>query len=173
MLTKDRKEEIIKDLQEKAQNSKAIVFADYSGLTVKELAELRGEMRQQGIEFKVARKTLMNLAFAKAGTEGVQATELEGQVGIAFAKDDEVSAAKILDKFSKKSKKMQLLGGVLENKFINMEQVLALAKLPSKEELLAKMVGSLSAPMRGLLNVFSGNARSLVYVLRAISEKKA
>ncbi len=173
MLTKDRKKEIIKELQEKAENSKAIVFANYSGLTVKDLAHLRGEMRQQGVEFKVARKTLMDLALKKAEIEGVQTNELDGQVGVAFSEGDEVVAAKILSNFAKKNKSLQLLGGVLEKKFIGFDQVMFLAKLPSKEELLAKLVGSLAAPMSGLLNVFSGNTRNLVYALKAISEKKA
>lgn len=173
MLTKDKKKEILKELEEKAKNSKAVVFADYSGLSVKDLTDLRNKMREQGVEFKVARKTLVSLALEKAGLKEVDAKGLEGQIGLAFSNQDEIAAAKMLNDFAKKNDKLKIRGGVLEQKFIDVEKVLSLAKLPSKQELLAKLVGSISAPMSGLLNVCQGNLRGLVYALKALGDKKA
>lgn len=134
---------------------------------------MRKELLQEGAEFKVARKTLINLAMEQAGIKDVDARSLDGQLGVAFSPKDEVAPAKVLNKFSKTNENIKILGGVLENKFIDAEAVLALAKLPSKQELLAKVVGSISAPMSGLLNVFSGNTRSLVYALNAIKDQRA
>jgi len=173
MLTKNRKKEVIKELEEKAKNSKAVVFADYSGLTVNDLNSLRGQLREHEADFKVAKKTLVNLAFKNAGLKNVETKNLAGQMGIAFGMSDEVAPAKVLNKFAKTNPNLKILGGVLEGVFIAADQVLALAKLPSREELLAKVVGSLAAPMSGLLNVFQGNTRNLVYALNAIKEKKS
>lgn len=173
MLTKDKKEKIIKEIKQKAKDSKAIVFANYSGLGVKDISDLRKELREQGVEFKVARKTLVNLALKEANINDVDARALDGQLGVAFGLGDEVAPAKIINKFSKTNENLKILGGILENKFIDADSILALAKLPSREELLAKVVGSISAPMSGLLNVFGGNMRALVYALNAVKEKKA
>jgi len=173
MLTKDQKKEIVKEIEQKAQKSKALVFADYTGLNVKEISALRQEMRQSGIEFKVARKTLIDLGLRQAKIGGVAAKDLTGQLGVAFSATDEVAPAKILDKFARQTEKIKILGGVLEKKFIDAAQAMALAKLPDKQELIAKVVGSIRSPLAGLGNVLRGNLRGLVCALGAIAEKKS
>ena len=122
----------------------------------------------------VAKKTLMNLAFAEAKIENLSIKDFEGRVAVVFGYEDEVAPAKIVGEFKKTHKdNIDFLGGILENKYLNKEEVSALSKLPSKQELYAKIVGSLNAPVSGFVNVLAGNLRGLVTVLKAIEEKKA
>jgi len=171
MQTKEQKEVIIKDLTEKLKNSKAVVFSDYKGLNVKDMTQLRRDLREAGVDLKVLKKTLMNVALKNAGIE-MDAKKLEGQVAIAVSSEDEVAAAKIIAKLAKANENLKIVGGILGTKELSVAEVDALAKLPSKEELLSKLVGSLNAPASGFVNVLAGNVRGLVTVLQAISEKK-
>ena len=98
---------------------------------------------------------------------------MEGQVAIAMANMDEVSAAKIIDIFAKTNENVKLLGGVLGSTVMNAAEVKALAKIPSKEQLLGQLVGTLNAPISGFVNVLAGNLRGLVQVLNAVKEQKA
>lgn len=172
MQTKDQKKKIVSDLAEKLKNSKAAVFSDYKGLPVKEMMALRKELRKQGIDFAVAKKTLMNLAFKKAKID-VDVRKMEGQLAIAISPEDEVEAAKIIAKNAKGNENLKILGGILETRFLGKEEVMELSKLPGKEELLAKLVGSLNAPVSGFVNVLAGNLRGLLNVLKAIGDNKA
>ncbi len=171
--SKEQKKQIVESLINKIEKSKSVVFAKFSGLQVKENEELRKELKKENSEYYVAKKTLLDLAFRKFEVENLNVKSLEGQLATIFGYKDEVVPAKIVDKFAKnKEGKIEFLGGVLENKFISAEEVKNLAKLPSKLELYAKIVGSLNAPINGFVNVLAGNLRSLVYVLKAIEEKK-
>jgi large subunit ribosomal protein L10 len=170
MQTKKQKEEIVKDMTSKAKKAKAVVFSDFKGVKVKDLTALKKDLRKEGVDFKVAKKTLINIAFKEAGIE-IDTKEMEGQVAVSISTQDEVAAAKIIEKFSKVNQNLKILGGVLENKLMSIEQVKALAKLPSKEEMLGKLVGTIQAPISGFVNVCAGNLRGLVQVLKGISEK--
>ena len=171
--TKVQKGEILRDLVEKISKSKSIVFTKFSGLEVKENEELRKELRKEGGEYYVAKKTLLNIALKENKIEDVDINGLDGQVSTVFGYEDEVTPAKIVDKFKKgREEKIVFLGGVLENKFIGAESVQSLASLPSKQELYAKLVGTMNAPISGFVNVLAGNLRGLVTVLKAIGEKK-
>jgi large subunit ribosomal protein L10 len=172
MQTKQQKKELVGGLTEKLKNSKAVVFSDFTGLNVKNMMELRRELRQQGIEIKVLKKTLIDLALKDAGME-VDVKKLEGQIAIAVSSGDEVAAAKIIAKAAKLNENLKIVGGVLGVKFLEKSEVEALAKLPSKEELLAKLVRTLNASVSGFVNVLAGNIRGLVQVLKAIGEAKA
>ena len=97
---------------------------------------------------------------------------MEGEVATIFSYEDEIEPAKILDEFSKMHQSMQVIGGILNNKFLDAAQAKALAKLPSKVELYAQLVGSLQAPISGFVNALAGNLRNLVYVLKAIENKQ-
>ena len=107
-----------------------------------------------------------------AGIE-MDITKMEGQIAIAVSSNDEVEAAKIIAKAAKANENLKIAGGVLGSKVLSQEEVIALSKLLSKEDLLAKLVGSLKSPISGLANVLAGNMRGLVQVLKAISESKA
>jgi large subunit ribosomal protein L10 len=168
--SKQQKEELVKDLAQKIKASKAVVFSDFKGLMVKDMSVLRRELRAAGVEIKVLKKTLINLALKDAGIE-LDIKKLEGQIAIAVSSGDEVVAAKIIAKAAKANENLKMVGGILGVKELSADEVNALAKLPSKEELLAKLVGTLNAPVSGFVNVLSGNLRGLVNVLKAVAEK--
>ena len=169
--TKQQKDVIVKELAEKLKGSKAVVFSDYKGLKVKDMTLLRKELRAEGVSLNVVKKTLMDLALKDAGIE-VDVKALEGQIAIAVSEKDEVAAAKIIAKLAKANENLKIVGGVLGTKELTVEEVNALAKLPSKEELLSKLVGTLNAPISGFVNVLAGNMRGFVTALQAIADKK-
>lgn len=172
MQTKDQKKNIVKDLAEKIKNSKSVVFSDFKGLKVKDMTDLRKELRKEGTDMKVIKKTLMNLALRDAGIE-MDTNKFEGQIAVTVSEQDEVAAAKIIAKFAKANENLKIVGGILGTKVLAKEEVAALAKLPTKEELLAKLVGTINAPVSGFVNVLAGNLRGLVTVLKAIADNKA
>lgn len=172
MLTRAQKEQLVKNLSQKIKTGKVMIFSDYAGTTVARMKNLRDELRKSGASYKISKKKLIELAFKNVGIE-VDVKSMEGQIGVAIGETDEVSAAKILANFSKENDNFKILQGVLENKVISGEKVMALSKLLSKEELLAKLVGSINAPVSGFVNVLAGNLRNLVGVLKAISDAKA
>lgn len=171
MQTKQQKEVIVKALAEKLKNSKAVVFSDYKGLKVKDMTVLRRDLRAEGVDLQVLKKTLINIALKDAGIE-MDAKALEGQVAVAISSRDEVAAAKIIAKLAKANENLKIVGGILGTKELSVAEVDALAKLPSKEELLSKLVWTLNAPASGFVNVLAGNMRGLVTALQAISEVK-
>ena len=171
MLNKNQKKEIIEKLTEDIKNSKSVVFVDFKGLKLNDTRALKKDLRNSGASLKVAKKTLINLALEKAGVK-IDARLMEGQIALAVSDADETSPAKIIDGFSKKNKNIKILAGLLGSKIMKLEEIEALAKLPSKEELLAKLVGTLNAPISGFVNVLAGNLRGLVQALNAMAEKK-
>jgi large subunit ribosomal protein L10 len=171
MQTKRQKKQIVEDLTEKLKNSKAAVFSDYSGLAVKDMMAMRKELRSQGIDFKIAKKTLISLALKNAKMDA-DVKKMEGQLALAISTQDEVAAAKILAKTAKENDNLKILGGFLGEKFLEKEEVMALSRLPGKDELLAKLVGALNSPVSGLVNVLAGNLRGLVNVLKVVAGSK-
>ena len=171
--TKEQKRTILKELSEKIAKAKSIIFAKYSGLGVKDNEDLRIKLRQENNEYYVAKKTLFALSLKDKGIAGLDVKKFDGQVAAVFGYGDEVSPAKIVGQFKKeKEGKIEFIGGILENKYINAAEVASLAKLPSRKELYAQIVGSINAPVSGFVNALAGNIRNLVQVLKAVSEKK-
>ncbi len=170
--TKQKKEELISKLDGQLQIAKSAVIVDYKGLKVNETEELRNILRAKGVQFNVAKNTLVKIALKKHGIE-FDENIFKKPVAIAFAMEDEVAPAKEIDLFAKKHEAIEILAGILEKKMIDASAVKRLALLPSREELLAKMVGSISAPLSGMVNVLAGNIRGLVNVLNSYKEKKA
>ena len=171
MLTKTQKKELIKELVDKIKRQKSLVFTDISKLNVGEMQKLRRELKKAGIDYKVAKKTLINLALKEA-KQDIDAEQIPGSLGAAFSYDDPISPAKIIFKFAKEHKKLKIVGGMMENRFLTFEEVQSLSKIPSKEELLAILVNSLKGPISGLVNVLQGNMRNLIGVLNAIKANK-
>lgn len=172
MLTRSQKEEVVKDLTEKIKASKSIVFADYSGVKTNDINELKSRLKKEGTNLRVIKKKLVDLSLKNAKIE-VDIKSLPGQLAITISDNDEVAPARVLSKFVKENENLKILGGVLGVKGMSAKEVSDLAKLPSKEEMLAKLVGTLNAPLTGLVNVLSGNTRGLVTVLKAIADSKA
>jgi large subunit ribosomal protein L10 len=161
----------VAELKDLLTSSKGVVLVNYCGLTVAEDTELRAKMREAGVKYMVAKNTFIRIAAKEAGIEGLDSV-LEHNTALAFSAEDPVAPAKILNDFSKDHKALELKAGVLDGKVIAVDEVKALAELPSREELLAKLVGSMQAPISGLVNVLQGNIRNFVYTLEAVRQKK-
>lgn len=170
--SKQQKEEAVKQLTDKIKTAKGVVIANHEGLTVNDSQVLRDKCKEQNIEFVAVKKTLLKLALDSAGIKEADTKAMSGGLAIAVSQEDEVAPAKILKDFAKDHVQVVFLGGVLEGSLVSAEQVGALADLPSKLELLAKVVGSIKAPVSGFVNVLSGNLRGLVNVLNAIKDNK-
>lgn len=171
--TKLKKQEILRDLKAKFDRAKSVVFARFNALQVSDNEELRRQLRDEASEYYVAKKTLLNLALKDKNFASFDSRAENGQMAVVFGYEDEVAPAKILHKFIKDhAEQVSFLGGILEGRLIEARQVKALADLPSREELYAKLVGSINAPVAGLVNALAGNLRNLVNVLHAVQEKK-
>lgn len=168
MLSRQQKQQIIEQLSEKLKAVKSAIFVDYKGLKVSELKDLRKKLKPLESELKVVKKTLIDLAIKKAGFENISSKNLVGQIGLALGYKDEVSAAKTLHNFSKKNENLKILGAILEGKFLEQNEAIALAKVPTREQSLAQLIGTIKAPISGLALVLSGNMRKLVFVLSQI-----
>ncbi len=167
-VTKQKKEEILAELVDKFGRSKSVVFANYRGLDVASISELRSELRKEDAEMKVAKKTLIGLA-AKDSVGELDKSVMEGPVVVAFSYEDPLSGIRILFKFSKKSENLKLLGGIIDGKMVGPDIIEQYAKIPSREELLAKFIGSMNSPISG----FVGIGNSLIGgIVRALSAYK-
>lgn len=166
-LTREKKEEIIEDLKQKFTIQKAIVLVDFEGLDSKSLFKLRDELKELKCQFQVIKKTLFKktLETLKEKSLAKKIGQIKGQLALAFGLEDEMSPSKICYQFSQKNENLRILGGILGNEFLEKEKIIEFAKLPSRAELLARLVGSLSAPISNLANVLQGNIKGLIYVL--------
>ncbi|MDF2523287.1 MAG: ribosomal protein [Clostridiales bacterium] len=166
-----QKKEVVQEISEKIKAAKAMVFADYRGLTVEQDTELRNALRKAGVEYKVVKNTLTKFAAKENGLEGLDSF-LNGPTAMAVSATDPVAPAKVLAEFAKKYEKLELKVGVVEGKVIDEAGIKALAELPPREVLIAKVLGGFNAPISGLVNVLNGNIRGLVVALNAIAEKQ-
>ena len=167
----EAKQVIVQEIAEKMKNAQGAVVVDYRGLNVEEVTELRKNAREPGIEYKVYKNSMMRFACKEAGLEGLLDV-LVGPTGIAFCDSDAVATAKLFDTFAKSHKKLEIKAGVVEGKVIDVAGVKDLAQLPSREELVAKALGGLNAPIAGFANVLNANLKGLVVALNAIAEKQ-
>ncbi|MFA5051668.1 MAG: 50S ribosomal protein L10 [Patescibacteria group bacterium] len=171
--TKQQKDEFVAWLEERLPKSKAVVFTNFEGLNVKSTSELRKILREQGIDYTVAKKTLLKVALKKIKLEGIDVKSITGSIGMALGYGDEVTAAKTLAVFSRTNPTLKLIGGIYEGRMISAEEVKQLAALPSREELLTKLVWLFNYPTTGLVNVLANQLKSLLYALNAIKDKKS
>lgn len=156
----------IDDLVERMQRAELTIVADYRGLTVSALQDLRGRLRPVEAEFKVAKNTLTRIAAEKIGIEGLE-THLEGPTAIMFAYGDIVAPAKAIGDFARSSRILQVKAGVMNGEVVTPEDIEAIASLPPREELLGKLVGLLASPMSRTVGVLSGPSRSVAYLVNA------
>jgi large subunit ribosomal protein L10 len=172
-LTKSRKKEMLQELQDSISNSGSMIFTDFQGSGVAVLQSLRTQLRVEGAVYKVVKKTLFNKALQNLGIQLSSTAQLPGNLGVVFTPDP-VFGAKVISNFAKTAPKdtFELLGGILDKEYIMPEQVITLAKLPSKEQLQAQVLGTLAAPMTQFLQVTSGVSRGLVTVLDAYQATK-
>ena len=166
------KQAVVAQLKEQLESAKGVVLTSYKGLTVAQDTELRRELREAGVSYHVVKNTMMRIAAKEAGLEGID-EHLEGTTAFAFSTEDAVAPAKVICGFIKKNKLedaevLTVKVGMVEGKVIGVDEVKALAALPSREELIAKLLGSMNAPISNTVNVLQGVIRNAVYVLDAI-----
>jgi len=155
------KKTVVAEIKEKFEKAKTVVLVDYRGLNVAEVTELRNQLRKAGVEYAVLKNTMINLATKDMGFDGIEA-HLEGPTAVAFGYEDMIAPAKILSEFAKKSKKLTIKCGVCDGAFLEEAGVQALANLPSKEVLIAKIMGSMMS-----------SVSKFVYCVEALRKKQA
>lgn len=172
MSTKAFKSEKIDAMKAKFEKAQVAVATEYKGYTVEEITNLRRNLQKEGGDYTVTKNTLAKIAIK--GTEFEALADLcKGPVAIAFGFEDQVSPAKIVSKFIKDSKKGEILGAVLDGKVLSVEETKALANLPSKEELYAKMLGSINSPASGIVGSINAVMASLTRAVAAVRDQKA
>ncbi len=171
-MNKGNKKEIVAQMHESLTKAKAVFVTDFRGMTVSKATNLRTELRNASVEYKVFKNTLLDLA-AKDTDVALLSPYLKGPTAVAITYDDPVAAAKVLNKFAKEAdSNLVLKAGVLSGKLLDVNQIQALADLPSKEVLIAKMLGSLQAPATNFVGVLAAVPGSFVRVLDAIRAQK-
>lgn len=165
--------EMVSELKEKLEGAEAVFMCEYRGLTVAQATEIRRLVREAGGEIKVAKNTLVRIALGEVGM-AVPEDITVGPNAYVIAHENAPAVAKAVKEFSskKENKAMVVKGGIMGTNVLSLDQVMALADLPSREQLLAQVVGTLAAPMRGLVTVLSGPSRGLVTCLSQLAEKK-
>ncbi len=168
----EAKKAVVEEITEKIKASRSVVFVDYVGLTVAEASQLRNKCREAGCEYKVYKNTLVRKAFNELGYKDFD-SDLNGPTAIAFS-NDETSGAKIMVAAAKDfENKITLKSAFVDNSYVDKNGVKALATMPSKEELLAKLLGSLQAPVANLAGVLSNMLAGLPRALKAVADQKA
>lgn len=170
-----KKEQTVGELAEKFSNATITIVTSTRGLTVSNLQTVRSKMREQNIEYTVAKNTLSSIALTQAGVANTLNPEeiFAGPTTLAFSYEDEVTPAKLLKNFAKDFELLEIKGAIYNGTYLTANQVTELADMPSKEQLLGKFVGMLQSPLYGLLNVAQGKQRELLYALKAIADNKA
>jgi large subunit ribosomal protein L10 len=169
--TKEEKKKILKDLKEKIEKQKIMIFVDFTGIKSKELFLLRRKLKELGNEMKVVKKTLINLALKEKKLDLFDVKKMVGEIAVVFGFKNEILPAKTVYEFSRENKNLKILGGILEKNFILTEKIEELAKLSTKEELIAKLVSSIFAPISNFVYVLRSIPQSLVLVLNQIQLK--
>ncbi|MCK0473311.1 50S ribosomal protein L10 [Halalkalibacter sp. APA_J-10(15)] len=156
----EQKKQVVSTIATKLRDSKATVVVDYRGLNVAEVTELRKQLREAGVEFKVYKNSLARRATAEAGLTELD-EQLVGPTAIAFSEDDVIAPAKVLNNFAKEHEALEIKAGVLEGQVVSVAEVKALAELPSREGLLSMLANVLQAPVR-----------SFALATKAVAEQK-
>jgi large subunit ribosomal protein L10 len=172
MTVREEKAQVVAELEEKLKSSKTVVFADYRGLNVADVTNLRRTLRDAGVEMRVVKNTLTSIAVVNVGYEGLNEF-LSGPTAVAFGRDDPVAPAKLLIGFTKNNKNFVIKGGLVEGSIVGPQSIKSLADLPSREVLVSQVLRGLNRPISGLATVLQGPIRKLAYALKAVQDQKA
>ena len=171
-MNKQSKQQVITEIHEKLAKAKAIFLADFRGMTVDKATTLRNDLRAAAVEYQVVKNTLLEIA-AKDTDAAVLAPHFKGPTAVAITYSDPVAAAKVLAKYAKEQQlAFKLKGGLLSGKMITIADIQALSELPSREVLIAKMLGSMNAPATNFVGLLAAIPSSFVRVLDAIRQQK-
>ncbi len=166
------KEARVSEIKERFSAAEAVILIDYRGLSVKELEELRRKTREAGGDIKVYKNSLTEIAIRELALPNMDEF-LQGPTAFVFVETDAVAPAKALTTFAKEHQALELKGGFVQGRVVGASDVKAIASLPSREELIAKLLGTIQNPLRGTVTVLSGPARGLATALDAIAKQKA
>ena len=162
----------VEELVQRLRRARTVVLTDFRGLTVAEMNQLRGKLRDAGVEYRVVKNRLLLIAAREAGIAGLE-SYLQGPTAAAFGYDDPAAPARVIQEFIRQLRKLEAKGGVLDRRALTAGQVRMLADLPSRAVLLGQVAGGMRAPLYGLVGVLTGVPRSLVYVLDRIRQQRA
>jgi len=165
--TKEEKKKIIKGLEEKVKKQEAMVFVNFKGLKMDDFTELRNELSKSDSELVVSKKSLLKNAFKNSGLD-IDTDQLKEEIAVIFGYSDSTTPTKIAYDFSKKNANLKMAGGFTEGVMRSQEEIVALAKLPSRDELIGTLLRTIQAPISGLANILQGNIRDFLYVLSRI-----
>ena len=154
-LTKEQKTKQIDSIKERITNQKSIVFVDFNKVPSKDMFSLRKTLKEAGCGLKIAKKTLVRVAFGQSNISywNKIKSSIPGQLALVFGIEDEIAPARIANQFAKTQENLKILGGIFENRFIEREKVLVLANLPSRNDLLGRLVGSIYSPVSSFVRV--------------------
>ena len=167
-----QKETLVEEIKDRFAGSQAVLLADYRGLSVKELEQLRGKLREAGAELTVYKNSLTEIAMRELALPSL-ADHLAGPTAFVFADEDPVGPAKALTAFAKAHKALELKGGLVENQVVDADGVKAIATLPSREELIAKLLGTMINPIVGFARVLNGPVEAFARTVQAVADQKA
>lgn len=162
----------VEQLEAKLRAAGGVILTDFRGLTVGEITTLRGKLREAGAEYRVVKNTLFALAAKSIGVEGLE-PYLAGPTAAAFVRHDPAAAAKIIQEFIRQTRKLTIKGSVISGQTYNEARTKALADLPSRQELTARVVGGIAAPLTGLVATLSALPRNLVYALEQVRQQRS
>jgi large subunit ribosomal protein L10 len=171
--TRAKKTEELDEVRQQLSKMKITILTYYSGLSVSEESKLRKTIREENAEYAVVKKTLLKIALKEKGIDSVALDQVNKPFGVTFGYGDESSTAKLLLAFQKQHAMVAFAGGVLDGAFLTATEITALAKLPTKQEMLGQLVRTIQAPVAGFVNVLRGNLSGLVTVLSSIRDQKA
>lgn len=172
LLKRVDKENLVRQMTDSLQAAKTVVLVNYQGLKVKEIQELKKGLREQGIGFQITKNSLLKIAL-KNQNIAIDETLLDQPVAAVWGLVDEVAPAKKTVEFGKTAEKLEIIGGIVNGHFADANIIKQLAALPGRDELYAKLVGTLNAPMSRLVNALQGNLRNLVYILEQYRASRA
>jgi large subunit ribosomal protein L10 len=172
-MKREEKEEIVAEVTEIARRSSGLFFTDFTGLTVDQVTELRREFRKSGIQYRVAKNTLIRKALESIGGYDAVFDRLAGPTGVAFAFEDPIAPAKIIQKFSDKHNKLTLKICVIEKQVYDGSRLADLAKMPSRKEIIASLLGTFQAPVVAIPSLINSLLGDVVSVIGEVERKKA
>ena len=171
-----QKQAVVAEIEDKIKNSKSLVVVDYRGLSVADVTELRSQFRENNVDYKVYKNTLTRRAFENLGYTDIL-EHLTGPNAIAFSMDDATTSAKVTSKFAETNNKLEIKVGMLGDNVLDVAEISKLAKIPSREVLIGKLVGSLNAPISNFVNVtqqlINTPMRNLIHVAETLAERKS
>jgi len=170
-ISKTKKEEILKKLEDKISKAKSLVFIGYDKVKIADQDNLRKSLKKEKGELMFTKKTLLNLVLKNLKIKDLEKLNLEKEVAIAFGYEDEVVPARVVAEIAKKAENLKIKGGVLEKQLVDIEKIKFLSSLPSKQVLQAQLLSVLQGPLSGLVNVLQGNLKALVCLFKSIAEK--